>query len=169
MTGGASGVLRGAVSLNILGEGCSLSDQFLDFPRISDGHPVTATEFRELVADGGAADGDGIASVSCAWRTRSMSGGISIDTGVDSKFVSLGSTIVLGETSTGGISIDSSSLPDAYGSSPDDPCVYSPIEVDEATNTIWGEFSCGILVNFDGDDSCELGPSYFYFENCPDQ
>jgi len=130
---------------------------------------VTATDLRELVADGGAAEGDGIASVDCAWRTRSMSGGMRIEWGGESKFVSLGSTIVLGETSLGGVSLDASRLPDSYGSSPEDPCVYSPIEVDEATNTIWGEFSCGILAAFNENDRCVLGPSYFYFENCPDQ
>src|SRR5688572_18524779 len=58
-TSGASGsAVRGAVSLNILApDGCSLTAQYQDFPKVDSGHPVTATEKGQGIAVGEMTEG----------------------------------------------------------------------------------------------------------------
>jgi hypothetical protein len=165
-TGGAANVVRGAISLNILGASCSLDDQFLDFPAVAGGHPVDGASVGELLEHGGTtADGEPV-SLTCSWSDSRVNIGIDIGPTGDQFGVSLGSGTVVGETTQGGIALFSATLPDNYGSSAEAPCEYVPIEVDQAARSIWGMVSCGILDDSSGTDRCELGPSYFYFENC---
>ncbi len=164
--GSPSGTLNGAVSLNILGAGCSLGDRYIDFPEVVSGHPVTATDLGELVThEENTATGERVNLV-CNWHDGWVS--IALRIGVMGKSVSFQSTTVPGEADAGGIGVSDPSLPEPYGSSGEDPCVFSVIQVDEGSNTIWGQVSCGILENELGTDRCALGTSYFYFENCTD-
>jgi hypothetical protein len=82
------------------------------------------------------------------------------------RFINLGGSVALGQTNPGGLVLTSPDLPSQYGSSPDDPCMYSMIELDPTTGSVWGEFTCGILDDSDEMDICAVGPSYFFFENC---
>lgn len=166
-TGGTNdGALRAAISLNFIGSSCGLADHFIDVPEVSGQHPVTATAVTTLVADQERnADGDRI-SVVCMWRDGSWTGGLQV--GYEGAFVSLGGSTVAGGTEYEGIALNGPSLPEQYGSSANRLCVYSVLEADETTHTVWGEISCETIDNEAEDSLCSLGPSYFYFENCPE-
>ncbi len=166
-TGGANdGALRAAISLNFIGSACGIADHYIDVPEVSGQHPVTATAVNALVADQERnADGERI-SVDCMWRDRTWSGGITV--GYYGAFVSLGGSKVVGGTEYEGIALNGPDLPEQYGSSPTSPCEYAVLEVDETTRSVWGEISCATIDNETQTSLCSLGPSYFYFENCPE-
>ena len=82
------------------------------------------------------------------------------------RFINLGGPVAPGQTQPGGLVISSPGLPSQYGSSPDDPCMYSMIELDATSGSVWGRFTCGILDDSDEMDLCAVGPSYFFIENC---
>ncbi len=166
-TGGANdGALRAAISLNFIGSACGIADHYIDVPEVSGQHPVTATAVNALVADQERnADGDWI-SVDCTWRGDWWSGGIGV--GYYGAFFSMSGSNVVGDTDCDGVTFAGPNLPEQYGEDATNPCVYSILEADEATHTLWGEFSCGTLDNETNVTACSLGPSYFYFENCPE-
>ena len=152
--------------MNIVGTNCSLDDQFFDFPAVAGGHPVDGAAVGELLEDGGTtADGEPV-GLSCTWQGSSVSMAVDIGPSGSQFGVALGSGTTVGETKLGGISLSSDTLPDQFGSSADGPCEYVPIEVDAEARSIWGMLSCPIFQDEAGTEQCELGPSYFYFENC---
>ena len=60
------------------------------------------------------------------------------------------------------------SLPLGYGAI-SQPCTFTIIELDASTRSVWGSVSCSAWDNLDEAGTCALGPSYFFFENCPGQ
>jgi len=171
-TAGDSGsAVRGAVSLNIVGgSGCSLSPQYQDFPALASGHPVTATSKAEAATHGEDTPDGQPAQVVCEWigsaAPYTISARITLGpAGPTDRSVFLGSPTVVGVPANDGIGINVPDLPAQYGSF-SEPCTVTPIEVDETTRSVWGEFSCPSIGPEEGDDSCEVGPSYFFFENC---
>jgi hypothetical protein len=65
----------------------------------------------------------------------------------------------------GGLVMSGPPLPEGYGA-PVDSCTHTPIEVDPATRSVWGEFRCPTIDNEDNTSVCEVGASYYFFENC---
>ena len=171
--GGSSGggsdsgeVVRGAVSLHILSpDGCSLEEQFQDFPQVQSGHPVTATDKGEGIAHGEMTE-DFPATVLCNWFTPDVSKGmdvvITLGPAGQRRAVNLGGKMIVGEPMEGGMVLNSADLPDQYGGT----CTCTAIEIDEATRSVWGEVQCDEFNTFDDSDHCAVGPSYFFFENC---
>lgn len=169
--GGSGAPVRGAVSLNIVGgSGCSLDPQYQDFPEVSSGHPVTATSKGDAATDGEDTPDGQPAQIVCEWlgttAPHTISARITLGPpGPTDRSIFLGSPTVVGVPENDGIGINVPDLPEQYGSF-SEPCTVTPIEVDEATRSVWGEFSCPSIGPEEGDDSCEVGPSYFFFENC---
>jgi hypothetical protein len=169
--GSASGVTRGAISLHILsGPGCSLSDQFLDWPTPASGHPVTDSAKVQALENGTTTPDGQPVKVICRWlapqaphmfQTLTQTGPAGIP-----RLVDVGARIEPGKDVQGGVSVASPDLPQGYASSATDPCIYNVISTDDATRSVWGRVHCGTLVSADGNDTCSLGDSYFFFENC---
>ena len=169
-TGGGSTAVRGAVSLHILSpQGCSLPDQFQDFPELSSGHPVTDTA-KQGVENGSVTESGEPVTVLCSWLGTAppnrVSALIRIGAAGNDSSINIGAPVVQGETRSGSILLSSRDLPGGYGSDPSDPCMFTPIELDTATRSVWARFTCGIFDAQDSTDVCAVGPSYFFFENC---
>lgn len=169
--GGTAARVRGAASFHVLtGTGCSLDEQYQDFPTLDAGHPVTATEKLQAVEDGSTTTAGEPIDVLCSWADTepwdSFDAVIKIGPAGDQRFANIGAAIRPGEEVLGGIAFQNPEWARTYGSSPDDPCRYTVIEADAITRSIWGSIECGIFGPNDGSDQCALGPSYFFFENC---
>lgn len=160
------------MSIHVLaGTGCSLGDQFQDFPQLPSGHPVTGTQKIQGVETG--TDGQPT-KVLCTWMGTqapfSIDAVITIGPAGAQRFVNLGSPQVQGQSAVGGLVLQAPDLPANYGTTAGNPCTYTPIAVDAATRSVWGEFSCNALSALDGSgDRCGVGPSYYFFENCTPQ
>lgn len=170
--GGAS-LLGAAVSLNLLAPStCSLPAEFIDYPKVPEGHPVTATTKGETLRHNGmTADGARV-RVACMWAELGQAllfdGSIQIQGAGSTSAINLGATsITEGQPAEGGLVISGAVLPAQYGA-PIESCTLTPIEIDRETNSIWGEIQCPTFESLDSDDVCEIGPSYFYFRNCPE-
>lgn len=166
-TGG--GELRGAASLHVLSPSdCSLPEHYQDFPELSSGRPVTETAKVQGVVDGGTTPGGEPASVVCTWRPANgvvfVSAVLRIGPAGSDRFVSMGSVMVPGEAYESSITFAGPDLPDQYGGG--GTCEYTAFEVDDETRSVWGTLSCEELTSLDDTDTCALGPSYFFFENC---
>ncbi|HEY3494393.1 MAG TPA: hypothetical protein VGK73_06895 [Polyangiaceae bacterium] len=167
-TAGGGPVARGAISLNVLA-GCALPEGYLDFPAISGGHPVTATDKSGAIAHGAMTVDGKAAKVLCSLNGTTaidFSGGITIGAGtsMSQSQVNAG-PLAEGEPADGGALVAGAVVPKQYAA-PLDGCTHTPIEFDPAAGTVWGEFTCPSFETSDGSDSCELGTSYYYFENC---
>ncbi|HWZ87698.1 MAG TPA: hypothetical protein VNW92_02575 [Polyangiaceae bacterium] len=44
--------------------------------------------------------------------------------------------------------------------------LFSVIQVDPATRSVWGSFTCDSLTDFTNPTGCTVAPSYFFFDNC---
>jgi hypothetical protein len=169
--GGGKNAVRGAVSLDLRApSGCSIAAGSRDFPVITGGHPVTATAKTAAVEDGGTTPDGKAADVSCRFFSASASTGfdasIAIGVGPSEVLVNLSaSALTAGATTTGGIILDDPALPNQLGA-PVRTCMHTPIEVDDATGSVWGSFTCPVFQTNDESDVCELGTSYYFFENC---
>ncbi len=167
-TGG--GELRGAASLHVLSPaGCSLAEHFEDFPELSSGRrPVTEAAKVQGVVDGGTTSAGEPASVVCTWRPANgvvlVDGVIRLGPAGSQRFVNLGGVMVSGETYESGIALSGPALPHQYDGR--GSCSYTAFEVDDETRSVWGTLSCEELTSLDDTDTCALGPSYFFFENC---
>jgi hypothetical protein len=170
-TGGSTTGVRGAVSLHILApQGCSLPDQFQDFPELSSGHPVTDTAKVKGVENGSMTESGEPVTVVCSWLGTAppnrVSALIRIGAAGSDSSINIGAPVVQGETRSGSLLLSSRDLPGGYGSSASDPCMFTPIEVDTATRSVWARFTCGTFAAQDSTDVCAVGTSYFFFENC---
>jgi hypothetical protein len=166
-------VLRAAVSLNVLaGSSCSLPAEFIDVPEVSAGHPVTATAKADALQNGGmTADGNRV-TIACMWAQVGdallFDGAIRIRIGASTTLVNLGAMALTdGQPAQGGLFVSGPILPQQYNS-PANGCTHTPIEIDPVTRSIWGEIKCPVFESFDGEDTCEIGTSYYFFENCPE-
>jgi hypothetical protein len=169
---GSASVTKGAVSLHIQGApGCSLSDQYLDWPALPSGHPVTATEKGQALENGTTTPDGQPVKVICRWLApqapHTFQTQVQTGPAGTPRLVDLGAKIEPGKDVQGGVSLSSPALPlEGYASPATDPCVYNVISTDEATRSVWGRLHCGTVVSADGTDTCSLGDSYFFFENC---
>jgi len=169
-TGGSdSGVVRGAFSINVQsGNGCALSAQTQDYPVVSSGHPVSATAKGQGIADQ-EVDATGIpALVNCTWFSDTapfmIDAGITLGPINQSREFTINSRLVSGSPSQGGMSFGSYELPSADGYT--SQCMFSIIQVDPATRSVWGSFTCETLTDFTNPTGCSVGPSYFFFDHC---
>jgi hypothetical protein len=173
-TGGASTAVRGAVSLHVLApQGCSLPDHFQDFPELPSGHPVTETAKVQAVEHGSMTPSGEPVSVLCRWISLqaplSFDAVIRIGFAGNERFTNVGATgsiVVPGETRSGGIGLGAPDLPAQYGGG---ACIYTLLELDTTTRSVWGQVTCDTFETLDTPDAtdvCALGPSYFFFENC---
>lgn len=169
-TGGSdSGVVRGAISIDVQpGNGCALSAQSQDYPAVSSGHPVSATTKGDGIANQ-QMDANGVpALVHCTWfkdvAPFMIDAGVGVSQAGTRRAASLQATLVSGGTSTGQMSFHSKELPNADGYSA--TCTFSVIQVDPATRSVWGSFTCDSLTDFSKPTGCTVGPSYFFFEHC---
>jgi hypothetical protein len=165
-----SETVRGAVSVHILKKaGCSLSEQFQDFPPVASGHPVSDIA-KTTVEDGGTtADGQPVAVI-CDWlgsqAPYSFTAVMTIGPDGARRRISLGAAIHPKESVSDGVGLATPDWSAQYGSNAGTPCVYKTIAVDEATRSVWGSFTCPDFSPRDGSDSCSTGESYFAFEHC---
>jgi hypothetical protein len=170
---GASGtVVQGAISVNLqAGAGCSLMAQYLDFPTVAGGHPVTATADSAGIADQ-QLDSNGISAlVSCGWYSDTapyqVATGITLGNGANERSASIGSNFpsTVGATSQGNLILQVPELPDESGYTA--PCTFTIIKLDPATRSVWGSFTCDSFNDSTPTATkCTVGPSYFYFNNC---
>jgi hypothetical protein len=176
---GASAKARGAFSLHIVpGEGCTLPEQWLDYPVVEGGHPVTATEAVELIEDGATAQvmnaaGNWIeATVSrlaCTWVADP---GFDIHVGFrfgpagNDGTLSMSADTRVGQASTEGILLVG---PDWDERNYSGQCTYTALVVDEATRSVRGTLTCPDLglVGSAVPETCTVPEGYFAFENCP--
>lgn len=171
--GGGSAV-RGAFSVNIqTAGGCSLASQSQDFPVVAGGHPVSASDKRGGIADS-TVDASGYpANVYCSWFSDKapymIDAGLMLGPDASLRRVSMNSKLVVGSSSAGGMSFLTNDLPDTNYAG---KCSFTVIQLDPATRSVWGSFTCASLDKFAADGAtqvptqCTVGPSYFYFENC---
>ncbi len=168
--GSGSGVLRGAISINLQsGNGCALTAQTQDYPTVSSGHPVTAAIKGVGIGDK-EPDSNGVpASVGCAWYTDSppyqIQAAVSVSQGGSHRTAGISSRVTSGSTSTGTMTFVSKELPsaDGYESA---SCTFSVIQLDPATRSVWGSFTCDSLTDYTNPTGCTVAPSYFFFDNC---
>jgi hypothetical protein len=81
-----------------------------------------------------------------------------------SRQFTMNSRLVMGAPSQGGMSFSSSELPNAEGYT--SQCMFSIIEVDPSTRSVWGSFTCDSLTDFTDPTGCSVAPSYFFFDHC---
>lgn len=167
--GGGQGVTRGAVSVHVLSpEGCSLAEHFQDFPELASGRPVTADAKVQALEHGTNIDG-APAMVGCEWITAPQAAGvyrintsIVVDPTVENRSARVSGVMAAGETRSGSLVLNGGDLSDQYNGS----CMITVLEMNEMSRSIWGSFTCDTLTSFDDSDTCAVGPSYFFFENC---
>ena len=121
-TTGSSSAARGAVSLSILSpDGCSLTEQFQDFPSVPSGHAVTATEKLMSVEDGTTTADGAPVEVICDWLgfepPFTFRGRITVGEFENERMVEVGSRMELGVPANGGVVVIDPELPSQYGSS----------------------------------------------------
>jgi hypothetical protein len=165
--GGDPTALRGAIAIDILSpDGCSLGEQFQDFPELGSGRPVTASDKVQLLEDQGA---DSDQSVACTWQTLPIGDYVSATillgaSGSESRLVSWGALLADGQVNTFNLVLESPpGVPTQYAAN---TCTGSVIELDSTTRSAWVSFSCDPLTDAESTDLCAVGPSYFALENC---
>jgi hypothetical protein len=165
--------LRAAVSFNVLASPtCAPGARFIDLPEVAGEHPVTATTKAALLEDGGeTADGAQV-RLACMWaefpQGLLFDGSIQIRAAGATSGVNLGSTLIVeGEPAVGGLVMTGALLSEQYNA-PTNSCTLTPLEIDTEANSVWGKITCPAIESLDSESVCEVGESYFYFENCLD-
>jgi hypothetical protein len=169
-TGGSGGnaakAVRGAASVHIVaGPGCSLDEQHQDFPMLASGHPVTATDRTQAVTNGQVAPDGHPATVLCTWLGTSIDVVITLGPASDERDLFLRSPTAEGVKGSGSVGVTGPGFPEQYANR-SSPCSFTPIEVDEGSRSVWGEFACTSFATEDESDSCAVDTSYYFFENC---
>lgn len=167
-----SASLRGAVSLNVLAPPtCSLPAQYFDLPEIGGGHPVTSTTKGQTLEHGGMTAKGELVSIECVWQE--LTDGVYLDATIELPIgdsptsIGFGSRrLAVGEAAEGGFLASSPTL--GYYGARTNSCTLTAIDIDHASRSIWGEIRCPTLGSLEDDSVCELAPSYFFFENCPE-
>lgn len=172
-TSGAGGgaTVSGAISLNFTTMGsCQEQAQFFDLPSAASGHPVSEASKAGMVENGGMSE-DGLpVRVLCRWLSKqsphSFSAVVEVGTGNKSLFANIGATgLVEGADGMGSVILEAPMLSEPY-SSPNLGCAYSVIEIDPASRSIWGRFTCSSVEAEASGDKCSIDASFFAFENC---
>lgn len=181
-SGGAPINARGGFSLHIVpGDGCTLPEQWLDFPLVAGGHPVTEAQAVQLIADGATAqvtNSSGnliqttVSRLSCSWVPDP---GFDIHVGFrfgpagNDGTLSMSADTRVGQPSTDGILLVG---PDWDERNYSGQCTYTTLFVDDATRSVRGSVVCPVLSLVNGEpgavpEVCTLSEGYFAFENCP--
>lgn len=145
-------------------QGCALAEQWLDFPPVAGGHPVTATEKVANIEDGAAdEEGFGISRLTCYWRSTFAGVGFTFGRAGNQGIVSITPDKVLTPHEKGLVVTGPDWEDVSYGGL----CVFTNFEVDETTRSIWGSVTCSTL-GIVGEDTepCVLADGYYWFENC---
>jgi hypothetical protein len=167
-TGGASGpAKRGAMSLSIIAPaGCPLTEQFLDFPNVEGGHPVTDTARTVWLTDGDTTESGDPVAVTCrvAGNTpQYVLGQIRFSSPQgDVINVAVSGVIPVGEEVAPSFIVTTPELGDSYGGA----CTATLFEVDPVARSFWGTLTCSTFEGLETPGTCSLGASYFAFENC---
>lgn len=169
-TGGSAGKARGAISLHITQTaGCSLMDQWQDFPIIPGGHAVTAAGATRLLEDGGSEGGQQV-SVSCsilrAAPPYAFMGKIRIGQIDPVRFIQVSSDVSLMTSAAATMAIGVPDLPEQYGAGLPDLCTLSASEIDLPNGKVKGTLTCGTLEGNTSKEKCKAAESLFVFENC---
>jgi hypothetical protein len=133
---------------------------------VAGGHPVTSTDKSKSIAVG-ERDADGVAAKLTCQRSGlnppyTIDGSITLGYGKNQRLLSFQAKMAAGSTTPGSVVVG---LPNDVNYHGD--CMFTPIEMDADARNIWGTFSCDTFTGSVAKDSCALGPSYFFFENCP--
>ena len=162
------------------GQGCSLGDQWVDFPVVDGGHPVTATQTVETIADratepvlnsSGMTIDATVSQLSCRWGGRNPD----FDFQVGFRFgpanregtLSMGAGITVGQSQTLGFVLRGQDWQSSYSGQ----CTFTEHEVIDATRSVRGEVSCPVLdvltdmPTTQNHEVCILN-GYYAFENC---
>ena len=162
------------------GQGCSLPDQWVDFPVVDGGHPVTANQTVKTIGDGatepvlnssGMSIDATVSHLSCRWGGRSPD----FDFQVGFRFgpagregtLSMGAGITVGQSQTLGFVLKGQDWRSTYSGQ----CTFTVHEVIDATRSVRGEVSCPLLEVADmpatqNQEICTLSNGYYAFENC---
>jgi hypothetical protein len=169
----SGGATRGALSVEIL-PGCDAEAAILNFPP-TPSPPVSATSRGEALENGGMAPDGTPALATCNFTQVEPPYSIScrLEYGtVDEPHVAVfratggPGTTADGSLALAGMQIGGQYSFTQYGSTFDSPCQYQLLEADPVAGMVWGQITCSSLVDTSGQDSCGIGTSYFYFENC---
>ncbi|MDX2051803.1 MAG: hypothetical protein SFV15_05380 [Polyangiaceae bacterium] len=169
-SGGLSGAARGAVSIHIIETpGCSLMDQYQDFPIVPGGRPVTAAGVTKMLEHGTVVNGKEV-RVACSIRGAAppyqVLGQIRTGVGAEPRLVDLGALLSVGIPGVDSLVLAVPDLPDSYAGAAPEGCTYTATELDPAAGRVVGSFVCGTLQGQTSKDPCKVGESYFAFENC---
>ncbi|MDX2051805.1 MAG: hypothetical protein SFV15_05390 [Polyangiaceae bacterium] len=168
-TGGTTGAARGAVSLHIIEtQGCSLMDQYQDFPIVPGGRPVTASGTTKMLQDGTVENGQEVhLECSIQGTAAPYTFFASVQVGIaNSRLIQLQGQVSIGSTNPGQFIISTPDLPETYGSALPDLCTFTATEVDASASKVGGHFLCGTVEGNTSKEKCKAGESYFVFENC---
>jgi hypothetical protein len=158
---------KGAVSVYFPAtSGCSVADQSIDFPDVPTAPPVTATDHSALVEHGDSA------VVSCRFLSAESpvhaALGITVASNGGSSFVSLAPELEVGVAHEHGFRIQGPGDLPALRPPEGVLCNFTAIELDVEEGFLWGSFTCPLLTDDGGIESCSDVKGYFYFENCVD-
>jgi hypothetical protein len=167
-TGGSAApvqVPKGAISFFFpASAGCALAEQWLDFPPVPGGHPVTATERSASIEDGATDEqGYAVSRLSCTWRSTFVAVGFRFGRAGNEGLVSISPDKVLTPVEKGMVVVGQDWDDVSYSGA----CTFTTREVDEDARSIWGSLTCG-AVGIIGEDEkpCVLSEGYFSFESC---
>jgi len=169
-SGGTTGAARGAVSMHIIATpGCSLMDQYQDFPIVPGGRPVTAAGVVKM-SEHGTVDASGPVAVVCKLLGTVAPFTLTALVGIGEfdaeRRVSFTSPLPPGQASIGSLLTFGPDLPEDYGAGEPALCTFTATEVDPLIGKASGLFVCGTLEGRTSLEKCKVGESYFAFENC---
>lgn len=163
--------VRGAVSFHVVPkEECSLGDTWVEFPEQADDHPVSSSSHASL-AESGTRDTSGRdISVTCQWLTEAEPFEFVLAIaaiGDDAWTLSMSASLAAGQTLPNALVFQRADAESSWSvASPEQLCLFGTIEVDIASQTVWGTVTCPAIANSEGNETCEITEGYFYFENC---
>jgi hypothetical protein len=177
--GGQGSMTRGAFSMHIVpSQGCSLAEQWVDFPVVDGGHPVTATETVQTIPDGATeqvTNSSGMlidttaSRLTCTWLASVFRVGFRFGPAGREGVLSMSAGTTLGESRTMGFVLQGQDWRETtYGGQ----CTYTALEVDVATRSVRGELSCPALdavtdmPDTQPHETCTIPTGYYAFENC---
>jgi hypothetical protein len=148
-----------------------LKEQFLDFPQLATGRPVTETAKTAWFTNGDRTEANDVVNVTCfvigdssgAWARGFI--GRAPPQGTFTRQVDIEGNMFVGKTSQAALIMSDSELGNGYDHV-FQRCMFSLLEVDQVARSFWGTFTCTSLSGPDSGGTCSLGPSFFAFENC---
>ena len=166
-----AGEPRGAVSFHVaFGDNCSLSDTWVDFPKVDSGHPVTGAGHDSLLQNRTRDQNGWMAQVSCEWLSQIDPYFVSLAIGsigdADQRLVSMLPTLSVGQKREGTMTFRDREASPRFAGPADPKCQFEAVSVDVAAGTVRGLVSCAKVVDKTSGQECAIDEGYFYFENC---